>query len=71
MGVSALCAALSLSPLGGCARAVLLLSIAGWHAVPTALYPELITPRPSVDRDPYRHPFNSTTDFDEEIFHIL
>ncbi|XP_026322026.1 adenylate cyclase type 3-like isoform X2 [Hyposmocoma kahamanoa] len=71
VGASALCAALSLSPLSGCARALLLLAIAGAHAVPAALYPALLTPRPSLDRDPYRHPFNATTDYDEEIFYIL
>lgn len=71
VGASALCAALSLSPLGGFARALLLLAIAGAHAVPAALYPALLTPRPSLDRDPYRHPFNSTTDFDEEVFYVL
>lgn len=71
VGASALCAALSLSPLGGCVRAVLLLAIAGAHAVPAALYPALLAPRPSLDRDPYRHPFNATTDYDEDFFYVL
>lgn len=71
VGASALCGALTLSPLGGCARALLLFAIAGAHAVPAALYPALLKPRPSLDRDPYRHPFNATTDYDEDIFYVL
>lgn len=71
VGASVLCAALFLSPLGGFGRSLLLLAIAAAHVVPAALHPELLTPRPSLDRDPYRHPFNATTDFDEQLLYAL
>ncbi|XP_053602923.1 adenylate cyclase type 8-like isoform X2 [Plodia interpunctella] len=71
VGAGALCGALWVSPLGGWSRGALLATLAAAHALPAALYPELLVPRPSLDRDPYRVRFNATVDFDEDIFNII
>ncbi|KAM3959069.1 adenylate cyclase 3 [Aphomia sociella] len=71
VGAGALCGALWVSPLGGCARAALLAALASAHALPAALQPALLLPRPSLDRDPYRAPYNQTTDYDQQFLDIL
>ncbi|XP_049865380.1 adenylate cyclase type 8 isoform X2 [Pectinophora gossypiella] len=71
VGAGAACGALWVSPLGGCARALLLLALAAAHALPAALHPALLAPRASLDRDPYQLPFNATVDFDEQAFNVL
>lgn len=71
MGAGALCGALWVWPLGGCARAALVLSLAAAHAVPAALTPALLASRPTLDRDPFRLPFNSTADYDETLINAL
>ncbi|CAH0404758.1 unnamed protein product [Chilo suppressalis] len=71
VGAGALCGCLWVTPLSGGARAVLLLLMAAFHILPAALHPALLVPRPSLDRDPYRATFNATTDYDEDLFHLL
>ncbi|OWR44922.1 putative Adenylate cyclase type [Danaus plexippus plexippus] len=71
VGAGALCGALWVSPLGGCARAALLGSLAAAHAVPAALHPAVLTSRPTLDRDPFRLPYNATDDCEEELLNLL
>ncbi|XP_052747174.1 adenylate cyclase type 3 [Bicyclus anynana] len=71
IGAGAACGALWVSPLGGCARAALLGALAAAHALPAALYPALLTSRPTLDRDPFREPYNRTVDYDEDLYNIL
>ncbi|XP_060802220.1 adenylate cyclase type 3 isoform X2 [Amyelois transitella] len=71
VGAGALCGALWVSPLGGWARGALLATLAAAHALPVFIYPELLVPRPSLDRDPYRVHFNATVDYDEDFFNII
>ncbi|KAJ2953569.1 hypothetical protein O0L34_g1172 [Tuta absoluta] len=65
------CGALWVAPLGGWARALFLLLLAVVHAVPAILEPALLLPRASLDRNPYQHPYNASTDYDEQSFNIL
>ncbi|XP_021189256.3 adenylate cyclase type 8 [Helicoverpa armigera] len=71
VGAGAACGALWVSPLGVCARSVLLALLAAAHAVPALLHPALLLSRPSLDRDPYRVRYNATTDYDEHLLAIL
>ncbi|KAL0849126.1 hypothetical protein ABMA28_013476 [Loxostege sticticalis] len=71
VGAGALCGALWVAPLGGCARTALLSVLAGSFALPAVLHPALLAPRPSLDRDPFRESFNATTDYDENVFKII
>lgn len=72
IGAGAACGALWVSPLGACARSVLLVLLAAVHAIPAILHPALLIARPSLDRDPYLKPYNATTDYiNEELFTML
>nr|XP_026487706.1 adenylate cyclase type 8 [Vanessa tameamea]XP_026487708.1 adenylate cyclase type 8 [Vanessa tameamea]XP_026487709.1 adenylate cyclase type 8 [Vanessa tameamea] len=71
VGAGALCGALWVSPLGGGARAALLAALAAAHALPAALHPALLTSRPTLDRDPFRLPYNATSDYDEALYDVL
>lgn len=71
IGAGALCGALWVSPLGGGARAALLLALAAAHALPAALHPALLASRPTLDRDPFRLPYNATSDYDEALYDVL
>ncbi|CAB3249905.1 unnamed protein product [Arctia plantaginis] len=72
IGAGAACGALWVSPLGACARSVLLLLLAAVHAIPAILHPSLLVARPSLDRDPYLKPYNDTTDcISEDLFTLL
>ncbi|XP_037977179.2 adenylate cyclase type 3 [Plutella xylostella] len=64
VGAGIACGALWVSPLGGLARAALLLGLAGAHALPALLYPVLLRPRIDLDRDPYLTINQSAVDYD-------
>lgn len=71
VGAGAACGALWVSPVGGLTRTLMLTTIALAHVVPAVLHPALIASRPSLDKDPYRHPFNATVDYQEDLFNLL
>ncbi|KAJ0181781.1 hypothetical protein K1T71_002503 [Dendrolimus kikuchii] len=71
VGAGAACGALWVSPVGGLTRTAMLTVIALAHVVPAVLHPALIASRPSLDKDPYRLPFNATADYQEDLFNML
>ncbi|XP_063838835.1 adenylate cyclase type 3 [Ostrinia nubilalis] len=71
VGGGLLCGVLWVTPMGGCARTALLTLLAAAFALPSALHPALLAPRPTLDRDPFRESYNATMDYDENVLEIL
>ncbi|XP_028040911.1 adenylate cyclase type 8 isoform X2 [Bombyx mandarina] len=71
VGAGAACGALWVSPMGGWSRFVFLGALALAHVVPAVVHPALLASRPSLDRDPFRLPFNASKDYDEDLFMAL
>ncbi|XP_041973384.1 adenylate cyclase type 3 [Aricia agestis] len=71
VGAGALCGALWVWGVGGAGRLLLLAALAAAHAVPALMHPALLTTRDTLDRDPYRLPYNATADADEELLYVI
>ncbi|CAH0603211.1 unnamed protein product [Chrysodeixis includens] len=65
------CGGLWVAPLSVLTRGVLVTLAVFVHIFPAVLYPELLVSRPSLDRDPFRQPYNATIDYDEELLNII